>query len=204
MRTDTVAIGSVVPYARNPRRNGAAVSKVAASLKEFGWRQPIVVDEQMVVVAGHTRLEAARSLGMGEVPIHIAAGLTPEQIKAYRLADNRVGQEAEWDQELLRLELGELEGMDFDIEATGFDAEELKDIIGLGIEILDEFPSLAGGEKVPYQQKTFTLHDDQASIVDEAIMLARKNPLSDSELNENAISNAISLVCEQWLRSQHE
>jgi DNA modification methylase len=125
MRTDTVAIGSVIPYARNPRRNGAAVSKVAASLREFGWRQPIVVDEQMVVVAGHTRLEAARTLNMEEVPIHIAAGLTPEQIKAYRLADNRVGQEAEWDQELLRLELGELEGMDFALDLTGFDADEL-------------------------------------------------------------------------------
>jgi ParB-like chromosome segregation protein Spo0J len=124
MQTETVAIGSVIPYARNPRRNGAAVSKVAASLREFGWRQPIVVDEQMVVVAGHTRLEAARTLNMEEVPIHIAAGLTPEQIKAYRLADNRVGQEAEWDQELLRLELGELETAGFDLDLTGFHPSE--------------------------------------------------------------------------------
>ena len=93
MQIETVGISSVIPYARNPRRNEAAISKVAASLQEFGWRQPIVVDAEMVVVAGHTRLEAARSLGMGEVPIHVATGLTPEQIKAYRLADNRVGQE---------------------------------------------------------------------------------------------------------------
>ena len=125
MQTDTVDISSVIPYARNPRRNEAAVAKVAASLQEFGWRQPIVVDEDMVVVAGHTRLEAARTLSMEEVPIHIATGLTPEQIKAYRLADNRVGQEAEWDAELLRLELGELEGMDFALDLTGFDSDEL-------------------------------------------------------------------------------
>ena len=89
MQTDTVGISSVIPYARNPRRNDAAIAKVAASLQEFGWRQPIVVDEDMVVVAGHTRLEAARTLNMEEVPIHIARGLTPEQIKAYRWA--RVG-----------------------------------------------------------------------------------------------------------------
>ena len=80
MQTDTVGISSVIPYARNPRRNDAAIAKVAASLQEFGWRQPIVVDEDMVVVAGHTRLEAARTLNMEEVPIHIAHGLTPEQI----------------------------------------------------------------------------------------------------------------------------
>ena len=129
MQINNVAIGAVVPYARNPRRNDAAISKVAASLQEFGWRQPIVVDAEMVVVAGHTRLEAARSLGMGEVPIHVATGLTPEQIKAYRLADNRVGQEAEWDHELLRLELGELESMDFALDLTGFDSDELLELM---------------------------------------------------------------------------
>jgi len=129
MQISTVDIGAVIPYARNPRRNDAAISKVAASLKEFGWRQPIVVDDQMVVVAGHTRLEAARTLSMEEVPIHIATGLTPEQIKAYRLADNRVGQEAKWDEELLRLELGELEGMDFALDLTGFDSDELLELM---------------------------------------------------------------------------
>jgi DNA modification methylase len=134
MQTDTVDISSVIPYARNPRRNEAAVAKVAASLQEFGWRQPIVVDEDMVVVAGHTRLEAARTLSMEEVPIHIATGLTPEQIKAYRLADNRVGQEAEWDAELLRLELGELEGMDFALDLTGFDSDELAQFMAEPIE----------------------------------------------------------------------
>ena len=124
MQTDTVGISSVIPYARNPRRNEAAIAKVAASLQEFGWRQPIVVDEDMVVVAGHTRLEAARTLNMEQVPVHIARGLTPEQIKAYRIADNRVGQEAEWDEELLRLEIGELESSGFDIDLTGFHPSE--------------------------------------------------------------------------------
>ena len=128
MQTDTVGISSVIPYARNPRRNEAAIAKVAASLHEFGWRQPIVVDEDMVVVAGHTRLEAARTLNMEQVPVHIATGLTPEQIKAYRLADNRVGQEAEWDEELLRLELGELETAGFSVDLTGFTEAEILEI----------------------------------------------------------------------------
>ena len=83
----------LIPYARNPRQNESAIATVAASLKEFGWRQPIVVDEEMVILAGHTRLEAARQLGLTEVPVHIARGLTPAQARAYRLMDNRVERE---------------------------------------------------------------------------------------------------------------
>jgi ParB-like chromosome segregation protein Spo0J len=121
----TVPIGDVVPYSRNPRKNTAAIAKVAASLREFGWRQPIVVDAEMTVIAGHTRLEAARSLGYGEVPVHIATGLTKSQVKAYRLADNRVGEEAEWDKDLLALEVNDLQLDDFDVAVLGFDDEEL-------------------------------------------------------------------------------
>ena len=100
----SVPIGRLIPYSRNPRKNTAAIAKVAASLREFGWRQPIVVDDAYTVIAGHTRLEAARTLGMSEVPVHVATGLSANQIKAYRLADNRVGSEAEWDNGLLTLE----------------------------------------------------------------------------------------------------
>lgn len=125
MKVQTVPIASVVPYARNPRKNAGAVAKVAASLREFGWRQPIVVDSEMVVVVGHTRLLAAQQLGMAEVPVHVAEGLTENQIKAYRLADNRVHEEAEWDDELLALELGDLRDAGLDLALTGFDDDEL-------------------------------------------------------------------------------
>jgi DNA modification methylase len=125
MKIALVPIDSVVPYARNPRKNQGAVAKVAASLKEFGWRQPVVVDSEMVVIAGHTRLMAARSLGMNEIPVHVADGLTPSQVKAYRLADNRVGEEAEWDMDLLKLEIGDLDLDGYDLDLTGFDEEEL-------------------------------------------------------------------------------
>ena len=108
---------------------------MAASLKEFGWRQPIVVDEEMVILAGHTRLEAARQLGLGTAPVHIARGLTPAQARAYRLMDNRASENAEWDEALLGLELGDLQGDGFDLALTGFDDVELNRLLaGLGEE----------------------------------------------------------------------
>jgi DNA modification methylase len=118
-------LGQIIPYARNPRRNETAVASVAASIAEFGWRQPIVVDEQMVVLAGHTRLEAARQLGLETAPVHIAKGLTEAQARAFRIMDNRSAQNAEWDDELLGLELGDLLEAEFDLGLTGFTDEEL-------------------------------------------------------------------------------
>lgn len=124
MRIELVPIGSVRPYPHNPRKNQGAIEKVAASLREFGWRQPIVVDPEMVVIVGHTRLMAAQRLGMSEVPVHVA-DLPPEKVKAYRLADNRVGEEAEWDMDLLAQELGDLRLDEYDLSLTGFDEDEI-------------------------------------------------------------------------------
>jgi DNA modification methylase len=115
-----------IPYARNARKiSPQAVDKVAASIQEFGFRQPIVVDKQGVIVAGHTRLLAAQKLGLSEVPVHVASELTPMQIKAYRLTDNRVAMESSFDDDLLALELADLKLEDFALELTGFDADEL-------------------------------------------------------------------------------
>lgn len=138
MKIDTVKIENVIPYARNPRKNAEAVAKVAASIKEFGFRQPIVLDNEMVVVAGHTRLLAARQLGLEQVPIHIADGLTPAQLKAYRIADNRVAQEAEWDDELLGLEIHDLDAEAFDLSLTGLNADELAKLLEEEIEGLTD------------------------------------------------------------------
>ena len=129
MKIEVRDIAAVVPYARNPRKNEAAVAKVAASLQEFGWRQPIVVDSKGGVIAGHTRLQAAQHLAMARVPVHIATELTAAQVAAYRLADNRTAEEAEWDSELLKIELKDLLSQDFDLELTGFDNDELSDIL---------------------------------------------------------------------------
>ena len=94
-------------------------------MKEYGWRQPIVVDAERVILAGHTRYQAALELGMTDVPVHVAEGLTPAQAKAYRIMDNRSHEQAEWDMDLLALEMEDLKGMEFDLELTGFGEDEL-------------------------------------------------------------------------------
>src|SRR5580698_8650490 len=119
-----------IPYARNSRKiPQRAIDKVAASIKEFGFRQAIVVDKDGVIICGHTRWLAAKKLGLREVPVHVAENLTPAQVKAYRLMDNRSHQETDWDLDLLGPELEDLKGMDFDLALTGFDERELEDLL---------------------------------------------------------------------------
>ena len=118
-------LGQIIPYARNPRRNEQAIATVAASIQEFGWRQPIVVDEDHVVLAGHTRLAAAQQLGLDTAPVHVAKGLSEAQARAFRIMDNRSSENAEWDKDLLNLELADLLEVDFDLGLTGFSDDEL-------------------------------------------------------------------------------
>jgi DNA modification methylase len=119
-------IDKPIAYSRNSRKiPERAIDKVAASIKEFGWRQAIVVDKDGVIICGHTRLLAAKKLGLKQVPIHVADNLTPAQVKAYRLMDNRSHEETDWDLDLLGPELEELHGLDFDLELTGFDQHEI-------------------------------------------------------------------------------
>src|SRR5690348_12675981 len=123
-------IEKVIPYARNSRKiPERAIDKVAASIKEFGFRVPIVVDKDGVIICGHTRLLAAKKLGLKQVPIHVADNLTPAQVKAYRLMDNRSHEETDWDLELLGPELEELHALDLDLELTGFDPAEIEDFL---------------------------------------------------------------------------
>ena len=112
-------VADLNPYANNPRINDGAVDAVAASIKEFGFKVPIVVDSDGVIVAGHTRLKAAKKLGLDSVPVIVADDLSPEQVKAFRLADNRVGELAEWDLGKLDIELGEIP--DIDMGSFGFE-----------------------------------------------------------------------------------
>ena len=125
MKIEQRKLGEITPYDKNPRHNNQAVDAVARSLQEFGFRQPIVVDEQGVIIVGHTRYKAAEKLKLETVPVHVATGLTEAQIKAYRIADNQTASLAEWDAELLNLELVDLEALDFDMDLLGFDDKEL-------------------------------------------------------------------------------
>src|SRR4051794_29643076 len=108
-------VSAITPYPHNPRHNDHAVAAVAASLREFGFRQPLVVDEAGVIVVGGTRYKAARQLGLEEVPVHVAVGLTPAQLQAYRIADNKTAELADWDDALLVQELAALQQLDFDL-----------------------------------------------------------------------------------------
>ena len=114
-------LNEITPYDKNPRKNDEAVPFVANSIKEFGFKVPIVIDKDGVIVAGHTRYKAAQSLGMKSVPCIVADDLSPEQVKAFRLADNKVGEIAGWDFDLLDMEL---DGISLDMSEFGFIKDE--------------------------------------------------------------------------------
>ena len=134
--TEMESVDKLIPYERNPRKNDPAVEAVAVSIREFGFQSPIILDRDGVVIAGHTRLKAAKLLGMEKVPV-IRSGLSGEKAKAYRLADNRTGELAEWDIDLLDAELSEI--VDIDMSEFGFDLDEDFD---LGIVVEDEPPEV--------------------------------------------------------------
>ena len=130
MQIEYLNIDEVVPYENNPRHNdGEAVDRVAASIAEYGFKQPIIVDNNNIVVAGHTRLKAAKKLELDKVPVIKADDLTPAQIRAYRIADNKTSEYATWNNELLSIELEELQDLDFDLELTGFEEWELDNLL---------------------------------------------------------------------------
>ena len=128
LKVEQWPIDKLIPYFRNPRRNDEQVDRMVSAIKEFGFRIPVVAKSDGSVVDGHLRLKAAQKLGMKEVPVALADELTDAQVKAFRLLANKSANWAEWDDDLLKLEFEELKGMDFDLELTGFEANELGDI----------------------------------------------------------------------------
>jgi len=127
MKIEEVKVEDLVPYDNNPRKNAASVQTVAASIKAFGFKVPIVIDERNVIVAGHTRLMAAKELGLKKVPCVVASDLNEDQIKAFRLADNKVGETSSWDWDKLEEELAGMEIAGIDMTDFGFDAASIPD-----------------------------------------------------------------------------
>ena len=127
MKIEYYPIDQLIPYNKNPRKN-LNVDKVADSLKEFGFQQPIVVDKDMVVIVGHTRLEASKKLKLDKVPV-IIADISPKKAKAYRIADNRLNQDSSWDFHLLNTEFGDLLDNHYDLSHLGFDEKEIEKIV---------------------------------------------------------------------------
>lgn len=138
MQIETWAVEKLVPYARNPRKNDAQVDRMASAIREFGFRIPVLVKSDGTVIDGHLRLKAAQKLSMSEVPVIVADDLTEVQVKAFRILVNRSVSWADWDDDLLKLELEELQGMDFDLSLTGFDDLEINDLLAVGNEGLTD------------------------------------------------------------------
>ena len=134
LKVEMWPIERCIPYCRNPRKNDEQVDRMASAIREFGFRIPIVAKSDGSVVDGHLRLKAAQKLGLKEVPVALADELTEAQVKAFRILANKSANWAEWDADLLKLELEDLQEMDFDLELTGFELPELEDIMGAGAD----------------------------------------------------------------------
>ena len=122
-------VNALIPYANNARDNEKAVDKVAASIKSYGFKNPILIDRNHEIIAGHTRLLAAKKLGLNKVPTILVDDLSPEQVKAFRIADNKTAEYAEWNFELLAQEMEELKLADYDLSLTGFDMSEAEKLM---------------------------------------------------------------------------
>lgn len=194
-------LGELAPYENNPRRISAdAVNAVAESIRQFGFKVPIVIDASGVIVCGHTRYQAAQSLGLASVPCIVADDLTPEQVKAFRLADNKTAELTAWDFSALEAELDALSGA-FDMDAFGFDMTDGENALESDEGYTDEF-TLPNGDRRPITEISFTFSDDEAETVKEAIrVMKRSDAFKDYEnpLNQNSNGNALFLVVSEWL-----
>lgn len=180
-------INEVIPYPDNPRKNDNAVDAVAESIKQCGYCSPIVIDEDNVILAGHTRLKALKKLKWKEVECVRKTGLTEEQKKKYRILDNKTNELAEWDFNILDAALAELDFDDFDF---GFDTQDLS------VDDFGEDFSLPDGDKGEICQMTFTLHNEQAELIKYAISVVGE--CSDTFGNTNKNGNALYEVVRQW------
>jgi hypothetical protein len=185
------AIDKLIPYANNARTHSEAqVAQIAASMREWGWTNPVLVDEDDTIIAGHGRVLAARQLGIDEVPVMVAGGWSDAQKKAYVLADNKLALNGGWDDELLKIELTELEGLNFDLGTIGFDGAELSAILGGGVDISPDEEGADGsgvdGEFLKFGRQKIALAEDELQML---------NDLVTQYVNEFGLANGFA----RWL-----
>jgi ParB family transcriptional regulator, chromosome partitioning protein len=193
-------VDRLVPYDRNARTHSPEqIAQIAASIQEFGFTNPILVASDDGIIAGHGRLAAAMDLGLKEVPVVVLDHLTPTQRRAYVLADNKLALNAGWDDDMLTAEMESIQSADFDLSLLGWSEDELSGLLAPEVNELEDMPDLPSGDREPIQQMTFTLHDDQAEIIKEAIEKAKAiGPFVDTG-NENSNGNALARVAELFL-----
>jgi ParB-like chromosome segregation protein Spo0J len=142
----TWPIGKLIAYENNPRKNDHAVDQIAQAIDYYGFRIPVVVKSDGTVIDGHLRLKAAQKLGMTKIPVVLADDMTEAQVKAFRISVNKMAELADWDEDLLRAELLDLQGIEFDMDLLGFDVDFLADMVGIDADEID-FPTLPTGDK---------------------------------------------------------
>lgn len=192
MKVQEIEITKLREYENNPRYNDGAVLAVAESIKQFGFKVPIVIDKDGVIIAGHTRFKAAQRLGMDKVPAIKADDLTPEQARAFRLADNKTAELADWDMTKLSQELSAL--VDFNMQAFGFEPDEFGDINA--DDFGDDF-ELPDGEQPETRSMTFTLHREQLALIEYAMILVQ-DEIYETYGNTHKKGNAVYEVVRQW------
>lgn len=192
----------LIPYVKNQKKHPKKqVKEIAESIKAFGFTQPIVIDSKNEIIIGHGRVMAAQLLELEKVPVLVRDDLSEQQVKALRIADNKLN-ESPWDKELLKTELSELYDEEFDMSSMGYDISELQNLgVGIDPDAMAEDFSLPSGDKSPFQQMTFTLSDQQAEVIHKALArIKRTNAFKNSEThgNKNRNGNALFVLVEQW------
>ena len=195
-------LARLIPYARNARTHTPdQVKQIAASMREWGWTIPVLADEAGGIIAGHARVMAAELNQYAEAPVMIARGWSDAKKRAYVLADNKLAMNAGWNEELLGVELLELRDAGFDMPVIGFDASELD---GLMREVAEAgYPVLPEGDRAPYQQITFLLHDEQVKIVQAAVTAAKQRGPFVGTHNDNVNGNALARICAAYLEEEN-
>jgi hypothetical protein len=199
MKIESLPTAKLIPYARNARTHSEAqVGQIAGSIREFGFTNPVLIDAENGIIAGHGRVLAAQTLGLEKVPCIRLTHLSDTQRRAYILADNKLAMNAGWDEAMLAIELGQLREEDFDLLALGFTEAELGEF---SVQPGD-MPTLPDGDKSPFQQMTFTLADEQAEEVKAAMDKAKGMGHGESAVNENSNGNALAFICQSFNRAE--
>lgn len=193
------SVDKLLANPKNARTHSAKqIKKIAKSIDQFGFINPIVIDSDKVIFAGHGRLEAAKDLEIKEVPCVDVSYLSEEQKRAYMLADNRIATESRWDESILKNELEELMDNNIDLNITGFDEYQIDAIFKTPTN-LEGDPELQKGEDTPFQKKSFVLHNSQADEVKQALKLAKTMGDFINTNNENHNGNALHRICQFYI-----
>lgn len=194
-------VSELIPYINNSRNHSEEqITQIASSIKEFGFTNPILIDQDNSIIAGHGRLQAVKKLGYKEVSCIVISGLTKIQIKALIIADNQLALNASWDIDKLSLELDSLKDDNFNLDILGFNNDFLKDIQEEIIPLSD-LPEIKDGDKEPFQQMTFIIHDSQIKFINLALEKVKSKFDLKNEYNQNINGNALTEICKNFYES---